>query len=378
MRIGIDARPLSREITGIGMYVCEIIKNLNQIDTHNQYILYSNRDIHIDFELRNNWTIKVHKFPIGNLWLNLIMPFCIKRDKIDVFWGTSHILPLFGSSCPLVLTVHDLALLKYPVGTAYTSFIQKTLLKPSCKKADKIIPISNSTKEDLIELLGINTEKIQVIYPGISTDLYPFKDQNKSKHILLEKYKINDKFILYLGTIEPRKNIPTIIRAFKKAKENMSFDCKLVIAGGLGWKYKEVFELIEKLELSEFIIYTGYIDLSDKIHFYNACEFFVFPSIYEGFGIPLLEAMCCGKPTISTNISSMPEVVGDAGLLIDRHDDFEQLARLFHELYFDQELKRSLSAKALLQSRKFSYEGCARRTLDVFGDTYNKRMSKKR
>lgn len=366
MKIGIDARPLSKKITGIGIYVYEIIKNLNAMGEENclQYVLYSNSDINIDFKLNKNWEIRILNFPVGTVWLNTIMPFYLLKDKLDVFWGTSQILPIVKCNIKMVLTVHDLALLKYDVGTRYNQIIQRVLLKNSCISADRIITVSKSTKNDLIGTFGMKSKKIDVIYPGASDVLAPIS-LDLAKKILKDKYKIQDKYILYLGTIEPRKNINTIIKAFKIAKRNKSFDCKLVLVGGLGWKYADMFRIIKRLKLKDDIIMTGYIDTSDKIYFYNACEFFVFPSIYEGFGIPLLEAMKCGKPVITADVSSMPEVVGDAGLMIDRSQDYKELAVKFLYLYFNDTLKSNLSAKALAQSDKFSYAKCAEKVLRI-------------
>lgn len=366
MKIGIDARPLSKKLTGIGVYLYEVIKQLSVIDTKNEYMLYSNKDLLQDISLGTNWSVVIDPFPIGTIWLNIFIPKNIKKDRLDVFWATSQILPIIKCNCISILTVHDLALLKFPVGSSYNTFVQKLFLSRSCHTADKIISVSESTKNDFIDFFNVDKRKIKVIYNGVTEKLFPI-DKIEAKDYIQKKYEINQDFILFLGTIEPRKNIKTIIKAFYLFKKNRKFNCKLVLAGGIGWKTKSIFELVKKLNLDEDIRFLGYIDEADKIYLYNACEFFVFPSIYEGFGIPLLEAMKCGKTTITTNISSMPEVIGTegAGLMIDDYHDYKTLATYFKKLYTDKEYNNSFREKAIEQSRKFSYSLCAKATLEL-------------
>ena len=269
-----------------------------------------------------------------------------------------------------IITIHDLTLFITPKEsksgrpTFYKLFYPRTL-----RTADKIIADSNSTKRDLINYFNVPEEKIRVILLAADEK---FKALNNEKiNEVKQKYNLKYPFILYVGGLAFHKNIPTLIKAFYKIKKDEKKQ-KLVIAGGKGWKYKEIFETIDKLNLQNDVIFTGYVLDVDLPALYNAADLFVYPSLYEGFGLPPLESMACGTPVITSNTSSLPEVVGDAGIMIDPHD-VDGLADAMHKVLSNEGLRDDMIKRGLERAKMFSWERCARETLEVYEEVYNER-----
>lgn len=364
MRIGIDARPLSRQRAGIGTYVYNIVKNLNKLDKENEYYLFSCREVFIDFELEKNWHIVVEDYKVGTFWLLNRGSFLIKKYNIDVFWGTQHVLP-FGKvkNVKYVLTICDLAQFRIKnIGSAYNSIIQKFFVKNSCKKADKILAISEATKYDIVDIFGIEAYKIACTYLG-GTDKVEIPQLSEINDVR-EKFQVKEDYFLFVSTIEPRKNVDTIIEAFNLLKERYNTECKLVLAGGLGWKYESTIRKIEKSKYSKDIIRTGFVSAKEKqCLFAGACAF-IYPSLYEGFGIPLLEAMNYGLPIITTNVSSLPEVGGGAVMYMQGVHDAPGLCELMNTCLGLTTKERS-EYKELDEKQRnlFSWEKCSRETL---------------
>lgn len=253
--------------------------------------------------------------------------------------------------------------------TPITLLRYKFLFPRTLKTADRIIAVSNSTKRDLINYFNIPEEKIKVILEAADEK---FKLLNKEEiNEVKQKYNLNFPFILYVGTLEARKNIPTLIKAFYKIKKK-NIEHKLVIAGKKGWKYKEIFETIDKLDLQNDVVFTGYVSDEDLPALYNAADLFVYPSIYEGFGLPPLEAMACGTPVITSNTSSLPEVVGDAGIMVDPCD-VDGLTQTMCDVLTNDGLREDMIKKGLERAKMFTWEKCARETLKVYEEVYNER-----
>lgn len=372
MKIGIDARPLKKQRAGIGTYVYNIVKYLNDMDKDNEYYLFSNKDIVLDFELGDNWHIVVENFPIGTIWLSYRVGALIKRYGIDVFWGTQHVLPLGKhENVRYVLTICDLAQFRIKnIGSRYNTIIQKFFVKGSCRKADRILAISEATKYDIIDIFGIESSRIACTYLA-GTE----KPEQAGEDEILQvknKFNIRGKYFLYVSTIEPRKNVETIINGFnifmddRKDKSEPYF---MVLAGGLGWKYEGVLKLIENSAYKENIIMTGFISQKEKQCLFEGAQGFVYPSLYEGFGIPLLEAMNYGLPIITTNVSSLPEVGQDAVMYIKEPRDSKGLAQLLTRCAnLTNEEKSAIAYNDKKQRDKFSWEKCAKETLEYLTD----------
>lgn len=366
MKIGIDARPLKKQRAGIGTYVYNIVKYLNGIDNDNEYYLFSNKEVVLDFELGNNWHIVVENFPVGTLWLSYRGGALIKHYGIDVFWGTQHVLPWGkNDNVRYVLTICDLAQFRIKnIGSRYNTIIQRFFVKGSCKKADRILAISEATKYDIIDIFGIESSRIACTY--LAGTEKPEKADKTELEQVKNKFKINGKYFLYVSTIEPRKNVETIIAGFNSFMDDRKDRTQpyyMVLAGGLGWKYEGVLKQIENSSYKDNIIMTGFISQKEKQCLFEGALGFVYPSLYEGFGIPLLEAMNYGLPIITTNVSSLPEVGQDAVMYIKEPKDAKGLAALLTKCSkLSDEEKKVIADNDKKQRDKFSWEKCARET----------------
>lgn len=371
MRIGIDARTLMRNRVGMGTYTHEVIKQLNDIDSENEYYLYSNRKIYVDFKLNKNWKICEHKGRMGTLWLYFKLPKILKEDNIDVFWGTQHCLPKRNRKTKhikFIVTIHDLAIHKLKtVGEWKNTILMKIFLKKSCKNADKIIAVSNATKEDILQIFGISKEKIHVIYEaGDSVCEYNLNKENENE--IEKKFNImNKNYLFFLSTIEPRKNLNTAIKAFEIYKDENKDDLKFIISGGVGWKCQKTLEMIEKSKYKNDIIRTGYIAKEEKEYFFTNCKAVMYPSLYEGFGLPVLEAMQRGAIVITSNISSLPEVGGKAALYLDNVTDSVALAEIIKKVVnMNDKERENYINEGYIQVKKFSWKKCAFEILELF------------
>jgi len=393
MIIGIDIRMLARGTrTGVEEYTTNLLANMLSLDKNIKFKLFYNgyQKIKLDYDWLKFPNVELKQYRIPNRFLDASLYFFDypKIDKllkeVDVFFSPHIFLSSVSKNCKTVTTFHDLSFEKYPefysANKNYWHFSMNP--KKQARKVDKIIAVSESTKNDLVELYKINPEKIKVIYSGInsvSSIQYPVSSISKIK----KKYNLPEKYILYLGTLEPRKNITGLVKAFEKFKKNpfrplyqrgstSSLSQKgvrgisgiqLVIAGSKGWLYGDIFKTVKNSPVKNDIIFTGFIDDEDKSILYSQAELFVYPSFYEGFGFPPLEAMACGTPVITSNVSSLPEAVGDAALTVNPYN-LDELYRAMETVLNDEKLKNILIAKGFEQAKKFSWHKCARESLD--------------
>ena len=241
----------------------------------------------------------------------------------------------------------------------------KALYKFMAKKSDRIIAVSESTKKDAKELLGYPEKDIYVVLNGI--DKRFFEDCSVPAEKIKKDYKINGKYILFLGTLEPRKNLTRVLEGFARFKNSYQgkFDYQLVVAGKRGWLFKEYFQQAEDLGIKEDVVFTGYVGGDDLKPLYCHAEFFVMPSLYEGFGQTIVEAMACGAPCLVSRVASIPEVAGDAALYVDPHDT-EGIGKAMERLAGDRDLRFELAKKGRQQAKKFSWSKCARETLEIY------------
>jgi glycosyltransferase involved in cell wall biosynthesis len=231
-----------------------------------------------------------------------------------------------------------------------------------------IIADSQNTKNDCIKYLGIPEEKIKVIYLAPDSIYQPINNKQEIREQVCKKYNIEFPFILYTGTLEKRKNIPILIKAFYKLKK-MGISHKLLIVGKKGWKYDDIFKTIKTLNLQKDIMFTGYVPKEDLVKFYNLADLFVYPSLYEGFGLPPLEAMACGCPVITSNTSSLPEVVKDAGIMFNPYC-VDELVKIMYEVLIDESLRIELSRKGLERAKLFNWRKTAEETWKVYEGVY--------
>lgn len=364
LTIGIDGNEANVDNkVGVSVYTQNLINYFQKI---------SKKTLKFDIYLRNN---PIKTMPSENkyfnykivqglfLWSQLFLPLkLIFSNKNDIFFSPAHYVPRF-SKIPTVVTIHDLSFHYYP-----DDFLKHDLYKLinwtnySVKKSKKIIAVSESTKNDIIKFYGVSENKITVIYNGFEKKISKYKRDKK----LINKLK-KQPYILYVGTLQPRKNIPTLLDSFSEfIKENSNF--KLVIAGKKGWLYEDIFNKVKNLKLEKKVLITNFVSDSTLQALYKNAFCLVLPSFYEGFGIPILEAMNEGCPVISSDKSSLPEIGGNAALYFDPKDS-DQLVLQINNLKNHIDLRNTLIANGKKRIKLFSWKKCAEETLKLIKDS---------
>jgi len=372
MRIAIDLTPIPKQMTGVGKYAQNLVKSLAEYDRKNHYWIFIKGNQYQDFDPnRNNFHIIhlsniLHNIPIRILWEQLVLPLHLYREKIDILHSIHYTSPLLAP-CKRVITFHDMIFYLFPEKhTNVKRAFFHSVIPLSIKKATRLIAISENTKSDIQEIFDISLSKIDVIYVTIDSIYHTLRDIDAISHIK-KKYEIQDKFILYVGTLEPRKNIPRLIQAYRKLILENKIKHQLVIVGKKGWSYQEIFNMVERLDsnVRKKVIFTGYVPEEELPLLYNAADLFVYPSLYEGFGIPPLEAMACGVPVIVSNVSSLPEVVGYAGILVDPYN-VEELCQAIYKVIVEKGLREVLKKKGFQRAQEFSKEKLAKKMLKIY------------
>ncbi|EKE16286.1 MAG: mannosyltransferase B-like protein [uncultured bacterium] len=376
-KIGIDIRCLIEgNKTGVEEYTINILTNLFEIDSRNKYILFLNSfrspKINLDF-ISKYKNVSVKKFGFPNKILNLLFWYFgwPNVDKmlggIDIFFMPNISFVGISKKSKLVLTMHDLSFEHMPEMFSLKRRLWHTFINPRrlCKRADAIIAVSESTKNDIVSVYNIAPEKVKMIHSGVS-DNFMILDRNDQKLVEIKnKYKLPFKFIFFLGTIEPRKNIISLVRAFDKLKDlNLSGleKMKLVIAGRRGWKFEKTITAMKNSKYTDDIIFINGLPDADKNYVYNLASVFVYPSFLEGFGFPVLEAMKSGVPVISSNTSSIPEVVGSEGILIDPGKPDEIFLAL-KNILTDRNLGEYFKERAWRRTFRFNWKNTAKEFL---------------
>lgn len=376
MQIGIDARYITKYKSGVGFYTQNLLESLGVIDSMNQYYYLTTQRSIPHLKLNGNNFILMHTYIsfenhiFGDFWQNLYLPLRLAALNIDVFHGPAVFLPLVKLGFKTVVTIHDLVSFLFPqtVPRKYSLYMQ-LMTRLSARFADGIIASSESTRQDLSKHLRIHPEKIKVIHLAVDESFKRVEDREQIQKIL-EKYKIDSEFVLFIGNLEPRKNLTRLFEAFAIAYSKIS-SYKLVVAGTRGWLYSDIFETVARLNLSDKIIFTGYIDAEDLPALYSAAQVFVLPSLYEGFGLPILEAMSCGAPVITSNMGSIPEVAGDSAILVDPYD-IKAIAESLLEVFSNRQLREEMMEKGLRRAKNFSWARVAEETLGVYNEVYNR------
>ncbi len=380
MRIAIDYTPAVHQRAGIGRYTRGLVEALTRLDAdderaRHQYTLLvlGRAGAHfVPTALPPNF--KLRFVPLSDRWatvlwyrLNLPLPVDLFTGRADLFHGPSFTLP--PSFAPGLLTVHDLSFLRYPQGAhpALLAWLTKAVPR-SLRRARHVLSDSESTRADLIELMGIPADRITVIGAGVDKRFQPVTDPATLTRVRA-RYQLPDRFILAVSTLEPRKNFTGLIAAFDQlataTHRSPIADLHLVIAGGKGWLYDDIFAAAEASPVRGRIHFAGFVADDDLPPLYSLADLFAFPSHYEGFGIPVLEAMACGTPVVCADNSSLPEVAGDAAILVEATDT-GALAEAMYRLLTDSALREKLIARGFEQAKKFTWEEAARRLLKVY------------
>jgi glycosyltransferase involved in cell wall biosynthesis len=373
MRIGIDARLIYYRQAGIGQYTQSLIEGLahenrpadGDEERSDEFVVLQHRqDTHAltpgpHFRRRSTWT------PCHHPMEQWTLPLEIWPLKLDLLHSPDYIPP-FRRNCRSVITVHDLAFIHFPELLTTDSARYYGQIDRAVRDAEGIIAVSHSTLRDMMNLLGVPAHRVTVVYEA-ANPIFRIIEDSDTLNAVRARYSLPERFVLYLGTIEPRKNLPTLLEAYHLLREKEGPGVPpLVVAGAKGWLFDSVFDLAKQLGLADSVLFTGGIPWADAPAFYNLAEVFVFPSLYEGFGLPPLEAMACGTPVIAANVSSIPEVVGDAGLLVNPNDAEELADALGRVLCRDAALRQDLRERGLQRAREFSWDRAARETLAVY------------
>ena len=374
MRIGIDYTAAVNQGAGIGRYTRQLVQALLALDNRDEVVLLAAgggrlartggtapflqvpnaRLIHLSLSERA-LTILWHRLRLP-LWAELF------TGRLDLFHSPDFALPPIRQA-RTVLTVHDLSFMRVPECSqpSLRAYLLR-VVPPSVRRADVVLADSQSTRNDVVELLGVSPDRVRVLYPGVDEAFRRVLDT----HVLAEvrqRYRLPERFVLGVGTLQPRKNLPRLIEAYARSREDT--DIKLVIAGGTGWMYEGIFRRVEDLGLQDEVYFPGYVADEDLPALYTLADLFAFPSLYEGFGLPPLEAMACGTPVVTSNVSSLPEVVGDAALTVDPHD-VGALANAMRRVLNEPALRNAMVRRGLAQAQGFTWSRAAGELLHVY------------
>lgn len=373
MKIGINARSLVNGLTGIGRYVYEMCWHLSA--SGHDLILYFPEPPKTKLTQLPN----AH-FRVGGargrfshvLWGELVLPRLVAKDGVDVFWGPDHRLPLFlGSSIPCVLTIHDLVWLNAASTMRLRGWLAESVFTArSIRKADELVVDSNATCEALKAAFPKAVDKLNLVYPGL-TMIGRVCSQTPSTSVRND-YNINGPYALFVGTLEPRKNLMRLLHAYALLPAETMQACCLVIVGGAGWGQPDLRNLIAELGIGQFVRLTGYVSDNQLADLYVNARLLVLPSLYEGFGFPIIEANAVGVPVLTSNLSSMPEVAGKAALLTNPYD-VVGMADAIKKLVHDDDLHRSLAVEARSNAARFNWYKSAEKLTLVFEKAILKR-----
>jgi glycosyltransferase involved in cell wall biosynthesis len=363
MLIGIDANE-ANVVTRVGIseYAYQILTKLYEFRSENKndysYTIYlkSNPLDHLP-KSTSWWKYKVVK--PAKLWTQIGLPIHLvtTTKKPDVFLTLTHYGPRF-SRIPTIVSVMDLSYLHFPETFRKNDLYQLTKwTEYSVKKAKKVITISNSSKNDIIKYYKVKEDKVKVVYLGLKN-----LSMNEPSEKELSEFGVNKKFILFVGTLQPRKNISRLIEAFSKLSDNLKDEHQLVVIGKKGWLYEDILSSPEKFHVSDKVLFLDYVSDDDLPNFYKKAELFVLPSLYEGFGLPVLEAMRYGCPVVTSNVSSLPEAGGDAALYF-KPEDVDDIKNTIEKVLTDKSLKEKMIEKGRDHYKKFTWEKAAKEVL---------------
>jgi len=365
MRIGIEASPLIWERTGIQNYILGLLGGMAAEAPDDEFVLYTNRRLPFDPGLPPNFGISVvdRPSPRFQLWFQTALPLRMRRDRLDVFHGTFYRLPLV-LPVPAVLTVHDLSGLLMPELHTRKTHLVNRMYPLFVKRADAIIAVSRATADEIAGRFPGAAGRTVVVHEAPAAGMRRVTDGAELRRVR-EAHRLPERFVLFLGTLEPRKNLATLLEAFATVSARIPHH--LVLAGAPGWKTAAMEERLSSEGLCDRVRLLGRVPGEDLPALLSLCDVFVYPSLYEGFGLPVLEAMACGAPVVTSSVSSMPEVAGGAALLADPRSPGD-LARALESVAGDAALREDLSARGLARAAAFSWERAARETLAVYRD----------
>jgi len=378
MKIAIDGSLLSGPFSGVEYAILGLATALSKLPTDDTILLYVGKR----FACPNlpAGSVKLRRAagagrcrPRRILWQHTALPLCLKAERVDVFHGPGYVLPLWGSGTSVV-TVYDIIALTHPELCRKSNVAHYRRVVPrSIRRAELVIVPTAAVANQLVEHLGTSREKIRVVPCGIDARFAPASDEEKRK--LLDEWKLPERFVLFVGNLEPKKNVAALVRAFFAARQNKQLPHKLVLAGMLGWKYEPIMEAIQQHGMQGEVVMPGYVEREMLPVLYSAAEMLVFPSLIEGFGLPPLEAMACGTPVIISRDPALLETTGGAALDVDAHD-LRSLREAIERLAESPERRRELTDRGRRRAAEFTWMRAARETMDVYREAYQRAASR--
>ena len=373
MRIALNAQLLSSaesyRATGINRVLHHLLAEIPAVPGDEQYLVYApSNDANRRLLAVPRVKARLTRLPVGRpavriAWEQSVLPLELVREGADLLHALGFVSPVAWRG-RTVVTVYDLSFLRFPETFNRSNRIYLSqFTPPSLRRADRVITISEETRRDVIELCGVPPERVTAILLAADERFEPAAPDDVTA--FRARHDLPDRSVLYQGTLQPRKNVETLVRAYARLRDQGSDDHILVLAGPRGWQYESIFELTRQLGLADSVRFPGFVPDDDLPLWYSSATVFAYPSVYEGFGLPLLEAMACGAPVVSSNASSLPEVVGDAGVLVDP-SDVEGLCSALRQLLEDEPRRQALATAGRARAQTFSWRRTASETVQVY------------
>jgi len=379
LRIGIDARFAVHKRRGIGNYALKLVDNLARIDSSNEYVIYIDKeDVNKVLPQKSNFKIK--KISPSNylVWEQIVLPVHAKKDGVDILHCTGNTAPiLLDKRIRLVISVHDVMYLKdyselprsasryQRMGRLY----RKAVVPKTVSRLSMVLTVSEFSKKDIMRHIPeLDGDRIEVVYEAASENSGQV-DKILALQKIRNKFGIDCNYILTLGALDPRKNTELVIKKFIELKNESNINDKLLVVGIPNWKQTKFYNIVRESDFKEGVIFADFVSEDDLMLLYNGASIFLYPSLYEGFGMPLLEAMACGTPVVTSNVASMPEIAGDAAFLINPNSG-EELKAAVMKLLNDENLRNNLIARGLKQAKGYSWIKMAQRTLAIYESIY--------
>jgi glycosyltransferase involved in cell wall biosynthesis len=367
MRIAFDGTTLTPGRTGVGYYTEHLLHHLaREVESSgDELIVISNQAIDVSQPLPRHVSVyQKQRFPLRVAWMQMLAGRVLNDIRADVAHFTNGMIPL-GTSAARVVTIHDMSLKLYPeCHPMRRRLINRPLTTLAANVADAIVAVSHSARRDLLAFHNIPEARVIVLHEAAGPGFTVITDQVKRGRIRM-RYALPERFMLYVGAIEPRKNLPRLVEAFAAARK-AGIAHELVCVGPYGWSSRDLYAFVDRLGLRRAVHFTGYVPAEDLPVIYNLAEFFVFPSIYEGFGLPVVEAMACGTPVITSNTSSLDEIAAAAALTVDPYD-VDAVTSAIVRLASDSSVRHELSHRGLARAREFSWSRSAKEMLALYG-----------
>lgn len=368
MHVGLNAQLLSLDSTyrgaGINTYIHHLLRAVERLDSPHRFTAFTGERRFCAEQMAVHYSAWTTRRPWARIaWEQLVLPVAARRRNLDLLHAMAFVGPLLGT-IPTVVTVYDLSFLRYPEAfRPFNRWYLSRFTPAAVHRARRVIAISESTRQDVVDRLGMPPDRVDVVYCGCDPAFrrLPADEVARFRHI----HDLPDRFVLYVGTVEPRKNVRGLIAAYARWRHDELHVPPLVVAGARGWYYEEVFRTVTALGLTGHVLFTGYVATEDLPLLYNASELLVYPSFFEGFGLPVLEAMACGVPVICSNVSSLPEVAGEAAALVTP-DDVVGLCDALRDVWGDTNRRREMTERGLARAATFTWERAAHQSVQTY------------